>query len=416
MVRSWRLELLSSRWELFMAPKLRTKIEYSSRGLSPWNYIIQTNVQCRIKLIILLKQFYLITFFFPIFYFLACANKEDVSQINKIVNKKINFVFTSKIKIDESNHIIGKIGWNAFVDRKKYIYILDVKNLKYLKYSPNGKFLFEIGKKGQGPGEYLEPHHVFVDCEGRVYIFDISKFTTVVYDSNGVYINEIKYSTGIPFPGIYYSNKNIKIVSFFNYQRSSFLDKVKFFHFLDSNYKIYKSVSITYPPIYKQFNLINYQSIYWCFVKNEFYVLFAALPYIYKYDIEGKLKLKFGMPPSNFNIVNQNVNHLSLREKIKLLSRFSVNNNLFCIKDKFLLQIFSNTELPKTNNIRSPFELNKYRKFYFQLYTTNGEAIELKDNKMPGIPLYCTNKGEIYLLLKDVPFKREIAIYEIKVQ
>ena len=273
-----------------------------------------------------------------------------------------------------------------------------------------------IGEKGEGPGEYTEPHHIFVDSTGHIYIFDISKFSTMVYDSTGSYVTEIKYSRGIPYPGTFYSDKKVKIVSFLEYEGADPFGAVNFFHFLDTNFAVYKTVSITYPPIYRKFNLLNYQAIYWCFAQNHFYVLIAAVPFLYQFNMQGKLVQQFGYIPQNFRIINQNVSRLTLPEKIKQFSQFSVNNQLFLFKGKFLLQIYSNTKLPESGVVPSPFELNKYRRFFFQIHTIDGESLALQNNALPGKPLYCSFTGELYILTQNLPSNREITVYEMEIQ
>src|SRR6059036_3351980 len=47
-------------------------------------------------------------------------------------------------------------------------------NKRIAKFSADGKFLLDWGRKGQGPGEFDLPHNVAVDAQGLVYVADRS--------------------------------------------------------------------------------------------------------------------------------------------------------------------------------------------------------------------------------------------------
>jgi sugar lactone lactonase YvrE len=52
------------------------------------------------------------------------------------------------------------------------IYILDAANQRIQKFSPEGKFLATIGRKGQGPGEFNFPSSLDVDPNGNLVVLD----------------------------------------------------------------------------------------------------------------------------------------------------------------------------------------------------------------------------------------------------
>jgi DNA-binding beta-propeller fold protein YncE len=61
-------------------------------------------------------------------------------------------------------------------------------NNRVAKFSPDGKFLFDWGHQGQGPGEFDLPHSVAVDAQGNVYVADRSNSRIQVFDSNGKFL------------------------------------------------------------------------------------------------------------------------------------------------------------------------------------------------------------------------------------
>src|SRR5260370_34241083 len=57
-------------------------------------------------------------------------------------------------------------------------------NNRVAKFSADGKFLFDWGHKGQGPGEFDLPHSVAVGTPGNGYVADRSNARIQVFDSN----------------------------------------------------------------------------------------------------------------------------------------------------------------------------------------------------------------------------------------
>src|SRR5262245_55397826 len=71
------------------------------------------------------------------------------------------------------------------------IYVSDgYGNPRVVKYSRDGKYLLEWGKRGSGPGEFQLPHNVAVDTQGRVYVTDRDNRRVEVFDSNGKFLSQ----------------------------------------------------------------------------------------------------------------------------------------------------------------------------------------------------------------------------------
>jgi peptidylamidoglycolate lyase len=65
-------------------------------------------------------------------------------------------------------------------------------NSRVVKFSPEGRYLFEWGRKGSGPGQFDVPHSIALDLSGRVYVADRGNARIQIFDSNGTYLSEIK--------------------------------------------------------------------------------------------------------------------------------------------------------------------------------------------------------------------------------
>jgi peptidylamidoglycolate lyase len=73
------------------------------------------------------------------------------------------------------------------------VYVADgYGNSRIAKFSREGKFLLDWGKKGTAPGEFDLPHSVAVDAEGRVYVADRNNSRIQVFDGAGKFVQEWK--------------------------------------------------------------------------------------------------------------------------------------------------------------------------------------------------------------------------------
>jgi peptidylamidoglycolate lyase len=69
------------------------------------------------------------------------------------------------------------------------VYVSDgYGNNRIAKFTGDGKFLFDWGRKGTGPGEFDLPHSVAIDAKGQVYVADRSNSRVQVFDANGRYL------------------------------------------------------------------------------------------------------------------------------------------------------------------------------------------------------------------------------------
>jgi sugar lactone lactonase YvrE len=61
------------------------------------------------------------------------------------------------------------------VDVQGNIYILDAGNARIQKFGPDGKYLATIGRKGQGPGEFVMPGSIAFDKDGNLVVTDTAQ-------------------------------------------------------------------------------------------------------------------------------------------------------------------------------------------------------------------------------------------------
>jgi DNA-binding beta-propeller fold protein YncE len=63
---------------------------------------------------------------------------------------------------------------------------------RVVKFSRDGKFILQWGKRGTGPGEFGLPHNLVVDAQGRVYVTDRDNERVQVFDPTGKFLAEWK--------------------------------------------------------------------------------------------------------------------------------------------------------------------------------------------------------------------------------
>ncbi|MGQ0736406.1 MAG: peptidyl-alpha-hydroxyglycine alpha-amidating lyase family protein [Acidobacteriota bacterium] len=61
---------------------------------------------------------------------------------------------------------------------------------RIVRLDRNGKYLGEFGKRGTGPGEFIQPHALALDAQGRLYVGDRSNNRVQVMTTDGKFIAE----------------------------------------------------------------------------------------------------------------------------------------------------------------------------------------------------------------------------------
>jgi hypothetical protein len=105
---------------------------------------------------------------------------------------------------DEGGQFYFKYPGEMRLSSDGHIFIADENEL--LKFSPEGKFIKNLFKKGQGPGE-IESDFAYFIHDDAITIYDFMTIKIIQTDLNGELIKQTKINTG-PYNGFYGVCKN----------------------------------------------------------------------------------------------------------------------------------------------------------------------------------------------------------------
>ncbi|MEW6457230.1 MAG: 6-bladed beta-propeller [Acidobacteriota bacterium] len=112
--------------------------------------------------------------------------------------EKIKFIKKYELGSEEKKEEIFFKIQDVKADRKGNIFILDYGNNCIKKFSKERKFLKEAGRKGQGPGEMMNPLSLTIDENRNVYVSESLNNRLNIYDNNLNFINTIKFPSSRP--------------------------------------------------------------------------------------------------------------------------------------------------------------------------------------------------------------------------
>ena len=96
------------------------------------------------------------------------------------------------------------------------MYVLDSGNFRISTFDASGAFLFQFGRQGKGPGEFIEPVAIGIDPEQNLWVFDTGQHKYIVYNPKGEYQREQRFPNnvhGVFTPAIF-PNGNYAITAY----------------------------------------------------------------------------------------------------------------------------------------------------------------------------------------------------------
>ena len=96
----------------------------------------------------------------------------------------------TKGKPDATQNTFNRPTDVAFLPNGDFFVTDGYGNSRVVKFSRDGKYLTEWGKRGKGPGEFDTPHVAVVDSHQNIYVSDRENNRIQVFDSNGKFLRQ----------------------------------------------------------------------------------------------------------------------------------------------------------------------------------------------------------------------------------
>ena len=120
-----------------------------------------------------------------VFFFFNCHRKAE--PVSLLENKQPLFVCGG----DNSGHYYRFIK-NFIVAQNGRIFLWDMTSSEHIDvYDDKGKFMFQFGKKGEGPGEFRGVANGAIDSQGDIWINSDNMKSLKIYSERGEYKEEV---------------------------------------------------------------------------------------------------------------------------------------------------------------------------------------------------------------------------------
>ena len=183
-------------------------------------------------------------------------------------------------EIDDENQFF-KFPQDIKVGGDGLIYIADSINNRIQVFDARGNFKKSIGKRGQGPGDLLEPLSIALDKYNNLLVCDTGNLRVESFDPSGCYVNSFRFESKKP-TGIAVNQKNeILLYSFEKSFTSNSLVYV-----LSSQGKTLRTIGAN-PD--KAKSIFANESIFFALdTQDNIYISFYSTPYYHKYSTDGE--------------------------------------------------------------------------------------------------------------------------------
>lgn len=119
-------------------------------------------------------------------------------------------------------------------DAEGNIYVVDVSSFVVRKFDKAGRFIMEVGRQGEGPGEFKRINNVFVNADNELLVFDPDAGRITVFDGAGDYVKTFSgFMEGhVYHPGGIFQTEDGGYLFF-----SKMKDSINLFHLFEAEWK-----------------------------------------------------------------------------------------------------------------------------------------------------------------------------------
>jgi hypothetical protein len=127
-------------------------------------------------------------------------------------------LFQPELIIGTENGVEG--GWFSSlsdydVDADTTIYCVDNQDCKIKVFNARGKYWFDFGRKGQGPGEFMSPRSIAVSSEGSIFVLDVGQRNISRFTGTGQFLKSKTFAGNPAMIGMFDTgNLIVQIIKF----------------------------------------------------------------------------------------------------------------------------------------------------------------------------------------------------------
>ena len=349
--------------------------------------------------------------------FICCSN-----HVNSYYHSKLELQY-KLVKIDSlifentPSLYLGAIG--KVYPWKKFILIQDMVKCNIAVFNFKLEYLFSVGKKGRGPGEYtIPPFIVQSNDTGEIFLLDVPAKKIDKYDNNFKLISEYSLPDNFyysPFSSLKTKNTFIFSAIFpFPINNDEYFKKYKALISVNGNYKYQKNF-LSWDEIYLNSKYDAYTrnniSVNLCTGRSdEFYAQQKSSFIIHIFNKNLKLVKSFGILPKYF--IKPPTDISASQTQINLESFFNFESKTTAFRNIYYDIKESRVYIGYLKHSKRAFyDKNAMENlFYLQVYGKNYNCIY--DNRIPGKFLFARD-GKIYILNAENEKYFKINVYKL---
>jgi hypothetical protein len=178
-----------------------------------------------------------------------------------------------------------KFPWDIVLDNKGTVYICDEGNHRIQVFDEAGNYKRTIGRRGNGPTDFLNPSALSIDIHGNLLVADKMNFRIQVLTPEGKYVGGFKFVGG-SISDINSSHKRDEIVVYSHMR--TFLSR-KLIYVYDKNGKTVREIG---KYVSDETDLAKAEGVIFAIGENDdIYTAYYSTPYLLVFNYTGSIKM-----------------------------------------------------------------------------------------------------------------------------
>ena len=131
-----------------------------------------------------------------IFLFFLILHCVDSTNTFQETYPELNYAAKTIVSVDDMflGEGLNKPTAVRYLPNTNEFVVLDVGNVCFYVFSNDGTFVRRIGRRGQGPGELLNPLYFDTDADGNLYVYEMGNSRISIFYKEGKFISSFRLS------------------------------------------------------------------------------------------------------------------------------------------------------------------------------------------------------------------------------